>query len=107
MPSAHSPDTETHHERGIRPADTISVEEARARILEVFEVLSGVGVGLTDAPAGGARRPVEDAEGGAPSTGSRYWGMVGASPVSCWSPCGARRHRTVMRGDGHRYSSGS
>ena len=38
--------TDTHDERGILPADMISVEEARARILEVFAVLPGVEVGL-------------------------------------------------------------
>ena len=38
--------TDLHDERGILPADMISVEEARARILEVFAVLPGVEVGL-------------------------------------------------------------
>ena len=41
--------TETHDERGILPADMISVEDARARILEVIPVLPAVEVGLDDA----------------------------------------------------------
>ena len=38
-----------HDERGILPAGMISVEEARARILDVFAVLPGIGTPLDDA----------------------------------------------------------